>query len=47
MTGPLTRNDPWTCGAPERMFHAANDEKVWESPLGRKKGSQALGWVVD
>ncbi len=30
-----------------KMCHAATDEESKESPLGRGKGRQALGWVVD
>ena len=30
-----------------KMSHAATDEESKESPLGRGKSRQALGWVVD
>jgi hypothetical protein len=30
-----------------KMFHAATDEESNDSPLGRGKGRQALGWVVE
>jgi hypothetical protein len=34
---------PWSM----KMFHVAEDEELNDSPLGRGKGRQALGWVVD
>jgi len=30
-----------------KMLHAATDEESNDSPLGRGKGRQALGWVVN